>query len=68
MSIKVKRVDEGYTAVVTPSPNLPEAWTSAHLMSRRELQETLIEIGYHLQDIVDAITFADRDWMNDKGA
>jgi len=33
-------------------------------MGSRELTDRLLELGYHLQDIVDAFTFADPDWMS----
>jgi hypothetical protein len=64
MSIKIERTDVGYTAVVTPSPRLNTAWSSEDPMTSRDLTERLLELGYHLQDIVDAFTFADPDWMS----
>jgi hypothetical protein len=63
MSIKIERVDGGYTAEVTPSPTLPGRWRTVRPLSARELQEKLIGLGYHLQDIVDAFYFADPQWM-----
>lgn len=62
MSIKIERNADGYIAVVTPSPKLPESWSNDHPMPARELRERLIELGYHMQDIVDAFYFADSDW------
>lgn len=64
MSIRIERVQAGYTALVTPSPRLPAAWSTDEPMGSRQLTERLLELGYHLQDVVDAFTFADPDWMN----
>jgi hypothetical protein len=64
MSIKITKSNNGYNAVVTPSPRLPSEWKTEHAMGRRELTENLIELGYHLQDIVDAFDFADLDESN----
>jgi hypothetical protein len=63
MSIKIECSAGGYTAVVTPSPKLPESWSTDRPMSARALRERLTELGYHPQDIADAFYFADPDWM-----
>ena len=64
MSITITRTDGGYTAVVTPSPRLPTAWATDRPLPSDELTDRLLELGYHQQDIVDAFTFADPDWMS----
>jgi hypothetical protein len=33
-------------------------------MSADRLVEQLVELGYHMQDIVDAFTAADPEWMS----
>jgi hypothetical protein len=67
MSIKIERVAGGYIATVTPSPKLPESWSTDHPMPASALRERLIELGYHIQDIVDALYFADADRMRREG-
>jgi hypothetical protein len=61
--IKITSEDGGYKAVVTPSPRLPTAWSNPDPLGWRDLTDRLLELGYHLQDIVDAFTFADPNWM-----
>jgi len=61
MSIRIIKSDAGYDAVVTPSPRLPTSWSTDSPMSRHALTDRLLELGYHLQDIVDAFFFADSD-------
>ncbi len=67
MSIKIRREKERYIAEVTPSPKLPVIWETENPMNAKELIDRLLELGYHLQDIVDAFTFADPDWMTRNG-
>jgi len=62
MSIKIRRTVDGYQAEVTPSPRLSESWITDTPMTRDALIDRLVRTGYHLQDIVDALTFADSDW------
>ena len=63
MPIKVHRVDDGYMATVTPSKYKDVSWSSVEPTASEVLVEQLVELGYHLQDIVDAFTDADPDWM-----
>ena len=62
MSIKLTRTAEGYEAEVTPSPRLPTAWSSGLPLPQQEVIDRLVEFGYHMQDVADALQFADEDW------
>jgi len=64
LSITIRRSSAGYSATVTPSPNLPEAWSTEHPMIREVLIDRLVRLGYHLQDVADALSFADAEWGN----
>ncbi|MGH9169878.1 MAG: hypothetical protein ACRD0Z_03250 [Acidimicrobiales bacterium] len=63
MPIKIQRLDSGYVATVTPSKYRDVSWASDAVTSSDVLVEQLLELGYHLQDIVDAFTEADPEWM-----
>jgi hypothetical protein len=62
VSIKVTRTADGYEVEVTPSPRLPETWASNGTLTYEETEDRLVEIGYHLQDITDALYWADQKW------
>jgi hypothetical protein len=62
VSIKLTRTANGYEVEVTPSPRLPEQWLSDGTLSQEATIDRLVEIGYHLQDITDALFFADQKW------
>jgi hypothetical protein len=60
LPITVQRVAPGtYTASVTPSAHSDAAWSSDAPMSPGALIDTLVELGFHLQDIADALDSAD---------
>jgi hypothetical protein len=63
VSIKLTRTATGYEVEVTPSPRLPEQWFSNGTLTQQETIDRLVEIGYHLQDIADALHFADQKWV-----
>lgn len=63
MQIKIRRVEQGYLAWVTPSHGDNTSWASAETMSRRDLISRLTEIGFHQQDIGDAFYEADPEWV-----
>lgn len=62
MSIKLVRTSDGYHVSVTPSPHIPAEWSSDGALSQQAAIDRLVEIGYHLQDVADALHFADEDW------
>ena len=64
MPIKIRRVGDGYMATVTPSKYKDVSWSSVEASSSQVLLEQLLELGYHLQDIVDAFTEADPEWTD----
>lgn len=62
MPIKVSRTSDGYSASVTPSKYRPLSWKSPRPMTDTQLVEKLVEMGYHMQDIADALHEADLAW------
>lgn len=64
MSIKVRREEEGYSAEVAPSPKLPAQWKTDKPLYSKNLTDRFLELGYHLQEIVDAFMFADPNWIS----
>ena len=62
VSIAIHRSAAGYSATVTPSPTLPAGWATERPIGREALIDRLVESGYHLQDITDALFFADAEW------
>lgn len=63
MPISVERHEAGtYTASVTPSKYREVNWTTPHPLREQDLIDALLELGYHLQDIADAIDEADNQW------
>ena len=66
MPIKIHRLQDGYIATVTPSKYKNVSWSSEQPTPSKELIDQLLELGYHLQDIVDAFTDADPAWMDHK--
>ena len=63
MQIKIRRVQDGYLAWVTPSHGDDTSWTSSQPMSQRDLITKLADIGFHQQDIGDAFSDADPEWV-----
>jgi hypothetical protein len=66
MSIKLTRTPDGYEVEVTPSPRLPTAWSSGRALPQQEVIDRLVEFGYHMQDVADALHLADEDWTGDQ--
>jgi hypothetical protein len=62
--ITIRLTDAGYEAEVTPSAYIPKTWKTDRPMRQQEVIDQLLELGFHLQDIVDAFQFADPDWMS----
>jgi hypothetical protein len=67
MSIKLTRTPDGYQVEVTTSPRLPTTWSSGRPLPQQEVIDRLIEFGYHMQDVADALHFADEDWTKSTG-
>jgi Holliday junction resolvasome RuvABC DNA-binding subunit len=66
MPIHIDRVTEGeYTAAVTPSRQRNVEWETGAPMATQALIDALVELGYHLQDIADALDEADARWGGD---
>jgi hypothetical protein len=65
VGLRVKIQDGGYVATVTP-PHLTgtEQWESDAPMSGRDLVNALLELGCHQQDIGDAFSAVDPDWLH----
>jgi uncharacterized protein Smg (DUF494 family) len=61
MTIHVEHASGGFLVTVMPTEHKTVSWTAAQPMTRDDLIEKLIELGFHLQDIVDALHFADMD-------
>jgi hypothetical protein len=59
MPIHIEHVPGGLLATVTPSKYSSVSWSADEPMARRELIDKLTELGFHLQDIADALHFAD---------
>jgi Holliday junction resolvasome RuvABC DNA-binding subunit len=60
MPIRIDRVsDDRYMARVTPSRYRDVHWSTEQPVSAQALVDTLVELGYHLQDIADALDEAD---------
>lgn len=53
---------QSYTAEVTPTGRMPVTWITGP-MSGRDLIEKLLDLGFHQQDVVDALAFADPDFV-----
>ena len=47
---------------MTPSGSATQSWFNVEPLDRSYLIDRLVEIGCHLQDIADALHFADQDW------
>lgn len=62
MSIKLTRTQSGYEVELTPSPRPPTIWSSGRALTKQDVIDRLVEFGYHLQDIADALHFADGAW------
>jgi hypothetical protein len=63
MLLRIQRVENGYTAVVTPSHGDDVRWETSGPTSQSVLIDTLTELGFHQQDIGDAFYEADPDWL-----
>jgi Holliday junction resolvasome RuvABC DNA-binding subunit len=63
MPIHIERVnDTDYTATVTPSHYKDVDWETPRPMGMQAVIDALVELGYHLQDIADALDDADARW------
>jgi hypothetical protein len=62
MPIHIERDGDAYTAYTVPSAYKDVAWRSNGHIGRRALIDQLIELGYHLQDVSDALHMADLEW------
>jgi hypothetical protein len=61
MSIEIEHIDDlFYSVVVKPSKYRQTEWSSDRPLTRRQVIDRLVEIGFHLQDIADALDVADR--------
>lgn len=64
MLLRIQRVDNGYLATVTPSHGDDVHWEVTSPVSEGVLIDTLVELGFHQQDIGDALYEADPDWLD----
>ena len=63
MLLRIQRVEDGYTATVTPSHGDDVRWETPGPTSQGALIDALAELGFHQQDIGDAFYEADPDWL-----
>lgn len=64
MQLRIQRHASGYTAEVTPSHGDSVELTISAPVSQVVLVDALVELGFHLQDIGDALYEADPEWLN----
>ena len=64
MKLQIQRLENGYTASVTPSHGDSVQWELATPVSQGGLIDALVELGFHQQDIGDALYEADPDWLD----
>lgn len=64
MILRIQRVQSGYTASVTPSHGDDVRWATTTPVDQGELIDALVELGFHQQDIGDALYEADPEWLN----
>ena len=64
MAIKIKKINGGYMAKVTPSHGSGSIWETNEPMTSDEIISKLISLGCHQTDIGDAFYEADPDWLN----
>jgi hypothetical protein len=63
MPIHVERVSgKRYQADVTPSKYRDVTWSTSAPLPAQALVDRLFELGYHMQDIADALDEADARW------
>ena len=55
MKLQIQRLENGYTATVTPSHGESVQWELAAPVSQGGLIDALVELGFHQQDIGDAL-------------
>jgi hypothetical protein len=61
--IHIAMSGQQYVVEVTPTEHMPVRWRWEGPMPGSEVLDTLLELGYHQQDIVDAFVFADPDFL-----
>lgn len=64
MLLRILRVDSGYLATVTPSHGDNVYWELTSPVGQGVPVDALIELGFHQQDIGDALYEADPDWLD----
>lgn len=63
MSLKIRKTSDGlYEATATP-PHVKTAWSTSEPISARRLIDELKSLGAHQQDIGDALSEQDPDWV-----
>jgi len=65
MTIKIERVGDNYTAIVTPPHANKTNWVSNNPLPCGELIKNLISIGCHQTDIGDAFYEANPHWLEE---
>lgn len=63
MTIKIKKINGGYTATVTPPHGTDRHWLTDKPMDCDELIKSLIALGCHQTDIGDALYETDPNWQ-----
>jgi hypothetical protein len=63
MPIEITMIGDRYRAVVTPSRHSSVDWRSDGATHGRDLIQTLLDLGFHQQDVVDAFAAADPDFV-----
>lgn len=63
MHVRIQRVDDGYTATVSPSHGDNVRWETSAAVDQGVLIDALTELGFHQQDIGDAFYEADPGWL-----
>jgi hypothetical protein len=64
MRLRIVRVENGYTATVVPSHGDNLQWATAVPMGQGDLIGALAKLGFHQQDIGDALYQADPGWLD----
>jgi hypothetical protein len=59
MPIKITMIGDQYLAVVAPSVD----WSSDGATHGRDLIQSLLDLGFHQQDVVDAFAAADPEFV-----
>lgn len=64
MQLRIRRAENGYVATVTPSHGDDVRWEVTTPVSQGALIDALVELGFHQQDIGDALYEADPEWLD----